>query len=227
VLLGPKLSSLISAPADMDVDLRTAGGALKPMASNLTGEMRLVFGAGTARIKRIDTLVGGLTTLTGQLLSQGSEDAQLNCAVADFALQKGVATAKVLLIDSQVSTVRGDGRIDLGAQRINLTFSPKAKTPTLSVAVPVHVRGPLRKPQFIKDTKATLGKLFGIAGFFVYPPAAVVALGDLGSQENPCIELLQGKAVAGKGKTHQTKTQATDDNLLESLGRGLKKLFDH
>jgi hypothetical protein len=95
----------------------------------------------------------------------------------------------------------------------------------LTVAVPVHVRGPLRKPQFIKDTKATLGRLLGIAGIFVYPPAAVVGLGDLGGNENPCIGLIQGKASEGEGKPDPAKQPSSSRNPLKSLGRGLKKLF--
>ena len=224
-LLGPKSASLVKAPVDLVLELRTAGNDVQSMTRNLAGVVRLVVGKGTARIKRLDTLVGGLTTLTGQLLSRGSENAQLNCAVGDFKLNRGVATTQVLLIDSRVSTVRGDGRIDLGAQRIDLTFTPQPKTPTLTVAVPVHVRGPLRNPQFSKDTKATLGRLLGIAGIFVYPPAAVVALGELGGQGNPCIGLMRGETSGHKGKPEQAKKPSVSSEPLKSLGRGLKKLF--
>jgi len=228
VLLGPTRASLIEAPLDLDLRLRTIGRDLPQVVGNLAGDARLLVGAGRARTQRIDALVGGSSTLTGQLLVRGSEDAQLNCAVADFAIQQGVATANVLLIDSAVSTVRGDGRIDLGARQIDLTFTPRAKTPTLSVAVPVHVRGPIRKPQFIADRKATLGKLMGVAGLFVYPPAALVALSDLGDlsgSANPCIELVHGNRAPDASGVDAGKGQEAGDGVVQGLGRGLKKLF--
>jgi hypothetical protein len=103
--------------------------------------------------------------------------------------------------------VRDDGRIDLGAKSIDLTFTPQPKPPTLTVAVSVHVRGPLRKPPFNKDTKATLGKLLGIAGIVVYPPAAVLAPGDLGGSENPSIGLMRGKATGSRDQPGGTKNR--------------------
>jgi len=225
VMLGPRRASLVDAPLDLDAQLKSVGSSLQQVIRNLSGDVRLVVGGGRARTKRMDSLVGGLSTLTGQLLAQGSEDAQLNCAVADVQVQQGVAKAKVLLIDTPVSTVRGDGQVDLGARQIDLTFTPRPKNPTLSVAVPVHVRGPMRQPEFIADRKATLGKLIGVAGLFVYPPAALVALGDMGGSGNPCIELMRGEQASGASDTTAGKVQEGLDGVAKDVGRGLKKLL--
>lgn len=225
VILGPTRASLIDAPMDLDLDLKTKGRSAQHAIAHLGGDARLVIGSGRAKTQSIDSLVGGLTNLTGLLRARDSEDAQLNCAVADFAIEQGVATAKVLLLDSAVSTVRGDGQIDLGAGQIDLTFRPKAKTPTLNVAVPVHVRGPLLQPEFSADRVATVSKLLGVAGLFVYPPAALVSLGELGGSNNHCIELMRGtKAPEEKSSAAGKVTEGIGD-AAKGIGSGLRKLL--
>lgn len=224
-LPGLKRATLIEAPLHLDLTLKTTGQTVRDAIANLGGDARLVIGKGHARIKSIDSLVGGLSTLTGQLLARNSEEARLNCAVADFVIEQGVATAEVLLIDSAVSTVRGDGRIDLVAGQFDLTFSPRAKTPTLNVAVPVHVRGPLRQPQFTADRVATLSKLIGVAGLFVYPPAAVVALGDLGGSGNACIKLMRGAKAPDEASSAPGKVMRGIGDAVQGIGSGVKKLL--
>ena len=227
-LLGPKRASLIDAPVDLDLDLQAKGASLHRAVQNLAGDARIAVGPGRARIGRIDTMVGGISTLTGQLLAKGSDEAQLNCAIANFTILQGVATADVLLIDSAVSTVRGDGRVDLVTQDLDLTFTPHAKSPTLSIAVPVHVRGPMRQPEFTADRRASLTKLLGVAGLFVYPPAALLALGDLGGSGNACIELMRENAAPqGEGSGDSSGRQEGEGGVMEGISRGLKRLFGH
>ena len=225
-LLGPRWASLVDAPVDLDLDLQAKGASVHQAVQNLAGDARIVVGSGRARIGRIDSLVGGISTLTGQLLAKGSDEAQLNCVIADFTILRGVATADVLLIDSAVSTVRGDGWVDLVTQDLDLTFTPRAKSPTLNIAVPVHVRGPMRQPEFTADRGASLGKLLGVAGLFVYPPAALLALGDLGGSGNACIELMRENAAPqGAGSVDSSGRQEGEGSIMKGISRGLKGLF--
>ena len=176
-------------------------------------------------VETVDRMVGGLSTVAGQLLERGSADAQLNCAIADINVERGVAKAEILMVDSAASTLRGDGQIDLGAEQVALTFTPRPKKPTLSVAVPVHVRGPLRQPQFIADQKASLTKLIGIAGIFVYPPAALATLGDLGGADNECIRLIRGQHSDSNSSSALDKVGDGIGSAAKGVGKGLKKLF--
>lgn len=224
-LLGPEHASLIEAPLDLDLNLNTRGASQQRIASELAGHARLLVNKGRARLKTIDTLVGGLSTLTGQLMERGTDDAQLNCIVADFTIDRGVAEANVLLIDSAVSTVRGDGHVDLGAGKFDLTFTPHPKKPTLSVAVPVHVRGPLLEPEFTADREGSIMKLIGVASLFVYPPAALATLGELGDSDNECLKLMQGGSAAQQSDSTIDKVQKGAMGAVDSIGRGLDKLF--
>ena len=225
LLLGSAGASLIDAPADMTLDLRTRGASPALMADNLSGKASLLVDSGRARMKAIDTMVGGLSTLTGQLLEKGQDDAKLNCAIANFSVRGGVADANVLLIDSVAATVRGDGRVDLGRERIDLTFTPRPKKPTVNVAVPVHVRGPLRQPDFTPDRMESFKKLVGVVGLFVYPPAALATLGDLGAADNACVRMMHGGAEQPASESTMERIQHGVGGAAESLGSGLKKLF--
>ena len=49
-------------------------------------------------------------------------------------------------------TVAVRGAVDLASETLRLTVEPRAKTVTLNVAVPVHVRGMLAQPSFRPDT---------------------------------------------------------------------------
>ncbi len=223
--LFPGDAAMVEAPADLSIELTTSGVSAAQMAANLAGEVRLVIGRGRAQLRAMDTLVGGLSTLTGQLLEAGADDTLLNCAIADFGIDRGVASARVLLVDSAASTVRGDGRIDLGREVVDLTFTPRPKKPTLTVAVPVHVRGALREPDFVPDRMASLTKLIGVAGAFVYPPAAIAALGDLGVAGNECRRLLQ--AADQPAPTPSAPARVIDGvgDAARKIGDGIKGLF--
>lgn len=224
-LLGSGQSPIVRARISIEYDLKTRGASVHSMASNLSGQARLVMGKGRAKTKAIDRLVGGLSTLTGQLLEQGAEDAELNCIISDVVIDRGVAEARVMLIDSVASTLRGEGSIDLGNERIDLTFMPRPKKPTFHVAVPVYVRGSLQSPRFQADKTASLIKLIGIAGAFVYPPAAVVALGDLGAGATACGELIQGGTASAPSQSMSETVIDGVTGAAKSIGRGLKGLL--
>lgn len=224
LLLGPS-ASLVQAPADLTLNLATRGASPRAMVGALSGNARLVVGPGRIRVKKIDALVGGLSTVAGQLFEQGSTDTALNCMVGDFAIEKGIATSRVTLIDSAAATLRADGTADLGKGQLDLTFTPRPKKPTLTVAVPVHVRGPMLAPQVQPDRTASLTKLIGVAGIFVYPPAAVAALGDLGTSGNPCAALLQGGSIAAPEASAAQRVREGVDDAVDSVGQGLKRLF--
>ena len=224
-LLGPLQSSLIDAPADLRFKLEARGNTLQSMAGTLSGHARLLVHEGRAQLREIDALVGGLSTITGQLLERDAKDARLNCVIADFPIERGVATTNVLLIDSAASTLRGDGQVNLGTETINLTFTPRPKRPTLSVAVPVHVRGPLRQPEFTPDRTASLTKLIGVAGIFVYPPAALATLGDLGTASDGCADLMRGGTPADTPDSVIGTVKQGVMSVTDGIGQGLKKLF--
>ncbi len=68
-LLSARAAPLVDAPADLRLALRSRGQAPAEIAAHLGGDVRLLLGKGRARLHDVDALVGGLSTLSGQLLS--------------------------------------------------------------------------------------------------------------------------------------------------------------
>lgn len=196
------------------------------MAKSLSGKARIVAGQGRARLKTIDNFVGGLSTVAGQLFEEGTNDTQLNCVIGDLEVEKGIVTTQVVLIDSAAATLRVDGNVDLGMEKLDLTVTPRPKKPTLTVAVPVHVRGPLRNPRFEPDRTSSLAKLIGVGSLLVYPPAAVVALGDLGDTGNACTRLINSPgALEQQERSPVRRVAERIGDAASAIGFRVKRLF--
>ena len=60
--------------------------------------------------------------------------------------------ANALILDTDVTTVFGSGRIDLGHETIDLTLAPKTRQfSPIALRGPIHVRGTFSKPQVSVD----------------------------------------------------------------------------
>lgn len=216
----------IDAPVDLTLDLKARGASPQQMVNSLSGKARISAGRGRAQLKTIDSFVGGVTTVAGQLFEEGKNDTQLNCAIGDLKVRNGVVTTQVALVDSEAATLRIDGTVDLGREKLDLTVTPRPKKPTLTVAVPIHVRGPLRTPEFEPDRTSSFAKLIGIGSLLVYPPAAVVALGDLGDTGNACSKMIDRRGVPRQKKRSPARRVAEGiGGAANAIGMGIKRLF--
>jgi hypothetical protein len=70
-----------------------------------------------------------------------------------------------------------------------------------------------------------LTKLIGVAGLFVYPPAAIVALGDLGDSGHGCARMLRGGAAPEPEWSVVQKVKKGVGDAADALSRGLGRLF--
>ena len=125
-------------------------------------------------------------------LGSGNGDwTAINWVAGDFDLRGGVATSRITLLDSEVLRLTGKGEIDLAHDTIDYYVAPSAKNPTLSLAVPVNLSGPLADPSITPDELSLLRRLGGLVGAVIFPPAALLSLGSLGSHDNPCLEAVR------------------------------------
>ena len=116
--------------------------------------------------------------------------------------------------------------VDLGKEKIDLTVTPRPKKPTLTVAVPVHIRGPLQDPEFEADRTSSLAKLIGVGSLLIYPPTAVVALGDLGDTGNACTKMINSPSVPEKKERSPVRRVAESiGDAASAIGLGIKRLF--
>ena len=181
----------MTGTADLDLDMRGSGDSFGAAMATASGHLRLLVGEGTARAGIAEQAVKTVVVGTMQRVLGGKhlDSVKMNCFAADFEISSGIATATVLLLDTEHATVKGTGSIDLGAERWNLDLKPHPKKTTLTVAVPIDVRGSFREPKFTIEKVSVLKKLAGTVGAFIYPPALLGGLAEIGSGDNQCLKI--------------------------------------
>ncbi len=106
-------------------------------------------------------------------------------------------------------------------------LDPKVKKTTISAAVPVHIEGTLANPEYSPDKLAAARKVGGLLGLVLFPPAAILGLGELGAgDDNPCIQ--QAKSGGVNAQKKEKKDEGAGGMLNsagESITKGLKGLF--
>jgi hypothetical protein len=164
----------------------------------------------------LDVYVGGAATvLTQSVFGKKSEYTVINCFVSQFDIQNGLATSKALLFDTEYAQITGVGTINLGTEQINMTVDPKPKSVTVNTSVPVEIGGTLSEPSYRLNPLAAAAKVGGLIGTVVFPPAAVIGLGELGvSDQNPCM------------KPGGAQPQAAPGGAVENLGKDVKDKID-
>lgn len=184
---------LIDARAHLNYEVSGTGRTVAEYWASASGSVRLVVDQGTARAAVAERAVRGLVgTLFLSVLSKAAEEDQvkLNCIAGDVTITDGIATFDVLVLDTGKSTLVGKGTADLRNETWDMKINPKPKRATLNVATSIVVTGPFADPHVTLGKIGVLKKLAGAASLFVFPPAAVAGLGELGSGDNVCIKLI-------------------------------------
>ena len=122
-----------------------------------------------------------------KLLSGDQSESRIRCAVADFGVNNGTATARTFVIDTDVVLAQGKGSIDLGAETLNLRIDGESKKPRLlRLWAPITVSGPLTAPKVGVDVGEVVGQggLAGLLGAVVAPVTALFAFVDPGLAED-------------------------------------------
>ena len=166
---------------DGDFDLAGHGDSVGRMLATADGKLRLV--AQKGEISRLLMEQMGLHVLEiVQLTLGGDQRTALHCAVADFGVQRGVMTARTLLLDTAVSTVLGSGKVDLAQETLDLTLVPHTRNTSLvSLRGPLHLKGSLAAPVVTLDKAAIFTRSAGaIALGLINPLLALLPLVDTG-----------------------------------------------
>jgi uncharacterized protein involved in outer membrane biogenesis len=145
-----------SGKLDAKLDLNTRGTSLHALASGLDGEVTLSCGAGTIATAHAGILTRDLFHGIRRAIGMARPSEVLNCLVVDFAFRGGVGTANTLVLDAEDVVIVGEGKVDLGAETLDLRLVPTPRRAgPLSTAVTAKVTGPLTHPK-VKMEKGTL-----------------------------------------------------------------------
>jgi uncharacterized protein involved in outer membrane biogenesis len=229
LLVALDATTKLTGTADVVLDVSGTGTSLAGIADTLDGKASVLMENGKLDVHELDLLVGGLTTIIGSLFSKGVDTAQLNCLALAWDVKAGVAEQKVLLLDTQYSTVTGSGSIDLGKETLALKIVPHAKDATLNLSVPVHIGGTLLKPTYTPDEGALALRIGGLIGATLFPPAVLLALGDLGSSDGGCSKANQPTTSSGVAGTVEGVTNDVGnavDDVVKGVGDTIDSLFE-
>ena len=178
---------------------------------------------GQVKTEGFDLIVGGLSSVLGSLFSEKQEWTVLSCLATNLEFTDGVA-ATALLIDTDVVVVSGQGQLDFAQETIDLKVTPNAKSATLNLALPINVGGTFADPSFAPDELAAAKTIGALLGSTLFPPAALLAFGDLGAGDSACVNDAATGAAAtdaparrrgsgssiARGRSHRSDPRSTE-----------------
>lgn len=211
------LAAPLEGTADLGLELASRGRSPHAMAAALEGQAGLSLAEGrllpAAFSGRLGELAPLLDAATGGEVGDASE---LRCLVLAAPVAAGVVRLDLAAMTERAMIV-GRGRIDLGAERLDLAFRPQARAGGVEVAVPVAIRGTLRQPQVKLDRGSALRELGQALGRQALPKEALAALPDsMRNTGNPCLE----PAPATPTRDADETLDAAKDALRDA-GKGL------
>lgn len=167
--------------------LEGAGASIHDFAAGSKGTLSLVVPQGQMRAAFAELLGINASAGLGRLLSGDTGTTEIRCAVADFTVSGGTATARTFVIDTTPVLAKGSGTIDLGAETMNLRIDGETKEPRLiRLWSPITVRGPLAEPKIGIEAGAVAGQVgLGVAlGALINPLVALLPFVDPGLAED-------------------------------------------
>ncbi|WP_421729903.1 AsmA family protein [Brevundimonas sp.] len=167
--------------------LEGPGASIASFAGSSKGSISLIVPNGEMRAAFAELL--GINASAGllKLLSGDQSKTDIRCAVADFNVSNGIATAQTFVIDTDVVLAKGSGAISLKDETLDLKIDGESKKPRLlRLWTPIHVRGPLTAPRIGVETGQLIaqGGLAAVVGAVAAPLAALFAFVEPGLAED-------------------------------------------
>ena len=161
--------------------LKGQGKSTAEILASLTGHIRSELHQGAVSHLAIEVAGIDLAQSIG-VLFKGDDALTVQCAVVDLQAKNGLFTPRVMVVDTDDTTVWVDGSLSLATETLNLRARalPKDFSP-LTVRTPVNVTGHFANPQVSLDKKPIGLKLAASVVLAVINPlAAVIPLLDTG-----------------------------------------------
>jgi uncharacterized protein involved in outer membrane biogenesis len=137
--------SLHQGTLDLSLDIKTSG-APEALEQNATGAVDVLILPKGQQAGALDLLGASAVRIFLQTLDPRSQS-QLNCIVGSFDLDKGIATSRIVLLDTTLARVAGELVIDYRTNALKGRFAPHSKRPQLFTVVPgINVSGSFDAP---------------------------------------------------------------------------------
>jgi hypothetical protein len=171
----------VTGMADVSLQLRSRGRSAEELLAVLRGNASMAIHDGELRLRRMNLIAqDAFRSLYGSARSRlagakrkvvspfrrGASEEEvadpdtwpIQCFAADFAIVDGVATARVLALDTSELVMLGSGEVDLVRGRWHIHVQPRTKRRSvLTVTVPLDIRGPLARPEVSPNLMGATG----------------------------------------------------------------------
>jgi uncharacterized protein involved in outer membrane biogenesis len=221
-----------AAKGALHANLKGRGKSVRDIMASLDGSLALGTGAGRVGPKALDQLSADLLKLLALNIGGGQQQSvtQINCVAVPFTVQAGIAKSDAILIDTGSVTVKGSGTANLRDERLDLVFTPTAKSGGLMsyAAVPVHVTGSFANPSIAPDAAGAIKNVAGAAaGVAAGGPLALLAPLVTGSsdEKNPCVTGAAAKTAPQPAAQQPQKPQDAVRGKVDDVGKSIRGLF--
>jgi AsmA family protein len=215
----PDLKDKVSgAPTDINLSIKGSGQSVSSIMGGSNGKLLVQTGKGNLSSSALDAASADLLVKTLSMLSPNAErqSSSLECAVVNFDIKDGIATAdKGIALSTTRMNVMGSGTVNLKTEELDIGITPKARQGVgLSLgklAVFIRLGGTLANPKPKTDTNVALQSGLAAGAAVATGGLSLLAQGlmdtkDSGSIDNPC-DVALGKAPK--------QTQAATDKPVE------------
>ena len=174
---------------DLALDLEGSGTSVRDIAASLDGSVAAF--VSEARVPAVSTVLLTVDVLL-ELLPwvKRREDLVVNCAISQVEIDQGLATIKLLYLDSRQLTMIAGGTVDLRDEMLDLRLAPRPKKRRfLAHNIDITMKGPLVAPKTAtagasKALATAYGKYALIGPFGLLVPTSW-------SKSHPCVGSLQ------------------------------------
>ncbi|WP_228529681.1 AsmA family protein [Diaphorobacter caeni] len=154
--------------------LATRGDSVAAMLGHGTGEAKLFIRDGTFSKELLDLAALNLGSVIVNKLFGEKKEVPLRCAVADFAVRDGLATARNAKLSTDEAIVEATGTVNLQDEKLDLSIKPESlKWKFFSLRTPLYVRGTFADPQVGVESGPLLLRAGVAVAAIVAAPAAL------------------------------------------------------
>ncbi len=181
----------VAGEVNLDVDIQGEGNSFHEWISRLDGGVH--FGLENARIPRKYVEILTVDVFGWALGKAKIKDkyALLDCVMATFDIDKGVAKSQLLIADGPNLSIEGRTTLNFGEESMDMVLLPKQKKRWYSDVSALHIKGPMVNPKVTAVPKKTAATKIGTLVFMPGVAIPVFMVGEL-------------RSLFGRGETAST-----------------------
>jgi uncharacterized protein involved in outer membrane biogenesis len=168
-------SDQVRAVVDIAAHGKSQGDSVSSLMANLDGAFGAVMGKGYLT-KYLDLLSMDLSQKVIPIWGRHKKADEINCAVVQFDIKKGVASSQAFVFDTQVGILSAEGDTNLGTEQVNFLLNPRPKDFSLvSLSTKLRVSGTLMHPKVRPDPLSIAKKGAELLGGLALGPIGLLA----------------------------------------------------